>query len=100
MKRTVLLIVCSFLLCGIAYARRIAWVDTQPPPVSLVEAIKLAEARLQDEKVHYFCIGASLAKTFSQGDWELSFSSKAGKRMTVSVGSDSQVKTSEQGFEY
>ena len=100
MKRILLLIVCSLLLGGVAYARRIAWEATQPPPVPLGEAVKLAEDRLKGETVHYFCIGASLAKTFSDGDWELSFSSKEGKRMTVSVGSDRQVKTSEQGFEY
>ena len=100
MKRTLLLIAFSLLLGGVVYARRIAWVDTEQPPVSLTEALKLAETRLQDEKVHYFCLGASLARTFSQGDWELSFSSKEGKHLTVSVGSDRQVRTSELGFEY
>ena len=100
MKRTLLLIVCSLLLGGVVYARRIAWVDTEQPRVSLTEALKLAETRLQEEKVHYFCLGASLARTFSQGDWELSISSKEGKHITVSVGSDSQVRTSELGFEH
>ncbi len=100
MKRILLLIACTALFGGVAYARRIAWDADQPPPVPLVEAIKLAEGRLKNEKVQYYCIAASLAKTFSQGDWELNFSSKEGKRMTVSVGSDRQVRTSEAGFEY
>ena len=48
MKRTLLLIACSLLLGGVVYARRIAWVDAVQPPVSLTEALKLAETRLQD----------------------------------------------------
>ena len=100
MKRIILLVVCSMLLCGAAYARRIAWIPTEKPPVSLAEAIKLAETQLQNEKVQYFCVGASLAKTFSEGDWQLNFSSKKGKRMIVSVGSDKKVRKDEHGFEY
>lgn len=100
MKRLILLTICLMLLGGAVQARRIAWVAKDKPPVSLAEAIKLAETRLQDEKIQYFCIGASLAKTFSNGDWELNFSSKEGKQMTVSVGSDRNVRTSERGFDY
>jgi hypothetical protein len=100
MKRVILLVACSMLLCSAAYARRIAWIPTERPPVSLAEAITLAETQLKKEKVQYFCIGASLAKTFSEGDWQFSFSSREGKRMTVSVGSDKKVWTSEHGFDY
>lgn len=100
MKRLILSVVCMALLSGAVYARRIAWKPTEKPPVSLADAIKLAEAQLQKEKVQYFCIGASLAKTFSEGDWELNFSSKDGKQMTVSVGSDMKVRQSEQRFDY
>jgi hypothetical protein len=100
MKRLILLTIGLMLLSGAVYARRIAWVAKEKPPLSLADAIKLAETRLQEEKIQYFCIGASLAKTFSGGDWELNFSSKQGKQMTVSVGSDRNVRASEYRFDY
>jgi hypothetical protein len=101
MKRVILLSICLMLLFfGIVYAKNSGWKPTEKPPVSLAEAIKLAEAELQNEKVQYFCIGASLARTFSAGDWEFRFSSKEGKEMFVSVGSDKKVQKSESGFEY
>jgi len=100
MKRLILLIVCSMLIGGAVHARNIAWKANEKPPVSLAEAIKLAETHLQEKKIQYFCIGASLAKTFSNGDWELNFSSKEGKQMWISVGSDMNVRESEHGFDY
>jgi len=99
-KRLIVVLVCCLLVCGSAYARRIAWKKTDKPPVSLHLAITLAESELEKEPTKYFCIGAFLARTFSEGDWELRFSSEDGKEMRVSVGSDKSVRKSKEGFEY
>ena len=96
---TTVLMVCV-LISGIAYAKHASWHKHQKPPVSLQLALALAEAELENDKVEYFCIGASLARTFSEGDWELHFSSKNKKEMWVSVGSDKKVRKSEDGFKY
>jgi hypothetical protein len=101
MKKTCLVIALLLsILCTTAYARRIMWRIDEEPPVSLHEAVLLAETELASEKTPYFCIGASLAKTFSEGDWELRFSSKKGEEIYVSVGSDRKVRKSKGMFEY
>lgn len=87
-------------LCNTGFARRIMWKLDERPPVSLRAAVDLAEAELKSEPIEFFCIHASLAKTFSQGDWELRFSSKEGKEIWVSVGSDRKVRKSNGMFEY
>ncbi len=99
-RRIVAILTVCVLISGIAYAKRTMWRQTEKPPVSLHLAITLAEAELENEEADYFCIGASLARTFSEGDWELHFSSKDGKEMWVSVGSDRKIKKSKDGFEY
>lgn len=99
-KQIVSILVVCILVTGIAYAKRNAWKPKEKPPVSLHLALTLAEAELEKEGADYFCIGASLARTFSEGDWELQFSSEAGKTMWVSVGSDKKVRKSQHGFEY
>ena len=99
-RRIITILAICVLISGIAFARRVSWHKTQKPPVSLRLALALAEAELKSDKVEYFCIGASLARTFTEGDWELRFSSKEGKTMWISVGSDKKVRKSEDGFEY
>ena len=47
-----------------------------------------------------YTAGASLAQTFTQGDWELHYATRQGKEMWVSVGSDKSVRKSDQGFEH
>jgi len=93
------------LLGGVASARRIAWKPQEKPPVLLSEALALAEGELakqegakRDEKYH--CIGASLAQTFSRGDWELIYCTPEGKSLWISVGSDKSVQVSTKGFSY
>ncbi len=86
------------LLCIAVDARRILWQPEVKPPVLLEEALKLAQNKLKD-RGEFYCIGAELAKTFSQGDWELQMSS--GKEVTfASVGSDRSVRISDRGFSY
>ena len=101
MRKQWAIIVAAFLFTGsAAYARNIMWTKTSRPPTSIKMAVTLAEAELKKEPTEYFCIGASLARTFSQGDWELHFSSKGGQEMWVSVGSDRKVRKSKTGVDY
>lgn len=99
-SRIVAVVVILTVLCEAAYALRMVWKNTDQPPVSLHLALSLAEEELAKEDVKYFCIGASLAKTFSEGDWALHFSSKEGKEMWVNVASDKKITKSKEGFEY
>lgn len=93
MKRAVFL---AAILVSNAFARYIAWRATDTLPVSLQSALEIAKDNLKDES--YYCIGASLAKTFRKGDWELHYCTKDGKHLWVSVASDKTVKTSPEGY--
>lgn len=100
-KRNIVLVaVILALFCGVAYARRIAWKTTEVPPVSLGTTLALAEENLSSEPTRYFCIGASLAKTFSDADWALHFSSKEGKELWVNVDEKKNIKKNTEPFEY
>jgi hypothetical protein len=100
-RRTLLVVVAALLMLGsVAYARRIAWKSADKPPVSLADAAKIADAEAAKQKAELFCIDASLAKTFTGGDWEFQYSSAKGTQFWVSVGSDKSVRTSDMGFEY
>src|SRR5215469_8322250 len=102
-RKLILPLLLVLLACAAAEARHIKWKADERPPVSLKEALKLAEAELEHmpltRETDYYCIGASLAKTFSNGDWELHFSSQGGELIWVSVGSDRSVRTTKTGFE-
>ena len=101
MTRRIILTLSGCLLLGVVtYARRAEWDKSAKPPVSIRQALDLAEAELKNPDAEYFCIAASLANTFSGGDWELRFSSKGGKEMWVSVGADRKPRKSEQAFQY
>ena len=90
------------LLCfgGAAFARYIKWKPEEKPPVSLSEALLLADAQILKREEKYHCVGATLAKTFTGGDWELQYGSPEGKSLWASVGSDKSVRLSATGFEY
>jgi hypothetical protein len=94
------LVLLVLLLVGVASARRIAWKPQDKPPVSLSEALKLADEELTKHEGKYHCLGASLAQTFSKGDWELTYSTPEGKPLWISVGSDKSVRVSTEGFSY
>jgi hypothetical protein len=95
-------VIALCVLIGVvtAFAKNAGWNNDQKPPVSLKEALTLAEADLKQDDVEFFCIGASLARTFSAGDWELHYSSTQGKELWLSVGSDKKVRKSTSGFSY
>lgn len=101
MARSIVTTLLILLIAGaVAQGRHIAWKAEEKPPVSLKDALELAEKELERMPSEYYCVAASLAKTFSQGDWELHFASTAGDSVWVSVGSDSSVRTSKTGFEH
>ena len=99
-KQIVIAAAVSLLLCGLAFAKDGGWDKTKQPAVSLQLALALADAELAKEDVQYFCIGARLSRTFTEGDWELHYSSKDKKEMWISVGSDRSIRKSKEGFEY
>ena len=100
-RRTAIL--CGILLLclsGVAFARYIKWKPEERPPVSLKEAVTLADAAAAKREEKYHCISATLAKSFTGGDWELTYSTPGGKTLWISVGSDKSVRESERGFAY
>ena len=94
----IVLVLAAAIWTPVALGRYIAWIPTDPPPVSLQQALDLAGRELNDDA--YYCVGASLAKTFTGGDWELHFCTKQGKNMWISVGADKSIRKSEHGFDY
>ncbi len=86
------------LLSTTVMARYIIWKANNRPPVSLQSALEIASADLKDD--NYYCIGARLASTNTQGDWELEFSNKEGKQRWYSIGSDKSILKSDDGFSY
>jgi len=88
------------LLSSVASARRISWKPQEKPPVLLKEALELADGELAKREGKFHCIAASLAKTFTGGDWELIYSTPEGKSLWISVGSDKSVRASTEGFSY
>ena len=97
-----LLIVFLLLLSGAGclFARRILWEPKTKPPISLIEAHEIALAALKDRHTDFYCTHASLAQTFTEGDWEFRFSSASGASTSVSVGSDKKARVSDDGFTY
>jgi hypothetical protein len=88
------------LLGGVASARHIMWKPQEKPPVALKEALELAEGELAKREGEFHCLSAKLAKTFTGGDWELTYSTPDGKPLWISVGSDKSVRASTEGFSY
>ncbi|NQT90066.1 MAG: hypothetical protein HQ558_02315 [Candidatus Omnitrophica bacterium] len=100
-KILLILILLIVVATGTSYARRITWNKTEKPPVALEEALKIAKEELKKkEDANFYCIGAFLAKTFSEGDWKLHFSSTTGKEVWINVNSDKKARIAEHGFEH
>lgn len=95
-RATAVAVIAITLFATSVSARRILWRVGDVPPVPLPSALDLAKAELNDDS--YFCIGATLVQTYTKGDWELRYSTKDGKQMWVSVGSDKSIRKSEDGF--
>ena len=99
-RLALVLLFLTFGSTGYLFARNILWNPKSKPPVSLPEAHEIALAALKDRHVDFYCTGASLAKTFSEGDWEFRFSAADGSATVVSVGSDKQTRVSDRGFSH
>ena len=100
MSRQWLTLVVLLALGSAAAARNITWKPNEKPPISLEQALQLAEPKVKAEQAEFYCLGASIAKNFSQADWELQYGSASGKQLWVSVGSDRQIRVSHAGFSY
>jgi hypothetical protein len=87
-------------LIGFAQAKNAGWEKTQKPSPSLIEAHQIALDALKDQGIDFFCLSATVARTFSECDWELHFSSSKGKEKWVSVSHDRKARVSEHGFPY
>ena len=100
LNRVILAGLLILTLSSVAAARYILWKPHEKPPVSLQEAVALGDAEAGKREEKYHCIRATLAKTFSGGDWELQYASPEGKILWVSVGADKSLRVSVEGFEY
>ena len=100
--RTISLAAILLIAATTVFARRIAWKENERPPVSLEVALTLASAKVKERPGgdQFYCVGASIAKTFSEADWLFRFSSEGGSALYVNVASDKSLKISETGFEY
>lgn len=89
----------SLMAVCICYAKYSRWYEYAKPPISLAEALTKASDALKPRHVDYFCISATVARTFSECDWELYFAATNKTEIWVSVGTD-KVRVSEHGFNY
>lgn len=86
-------LIAAFILVAscsaVAYASLYAWVDTNRPTISLVDALKHAERLLGDNRDQYYCINAHIYGNESgdgkEGAWNLMFGAADGSRRHVSV---------------
>lgn len=92
---TVFALTATFLCSG-KYA---GWNKSEKPRLSLIEAHTKALEALKPRNIDFYCLSASVARTFSECDWELHFAAANNVEMWVSVGTD-KVRVSEHGFEY
>ena len=101
-NKRLIFVVTFMLFVGAAclLAKNAGWHAKEKPSVSLVEAHQIALAALKDRHIDYYCLGASVARTFSSCDWELHFSSAGGAETWVSVDDHREARISDHGFEY
>ena len=90
-RRVTIVFAFVLLLCAVAQARYIMWQPKDKPPVSLAQAMPLAQAALGKDGNQFWCVDAKIAKTDSEGDWQFTYSNKKGEITYVFVGSDRKV---------
>src|SRR5690348_4001186 len=91
-----LLLLMTVCLC---FAKNAGWHKNEKPRISLAEAHTKALEALKSRHVDYYCLAATVARTFSECDWELHFAATNNAEVWVSVGTD-KVRVSEKGFSY
>ncbi|MDB6026516.1 MAG: hypothetical protein JWM68_2739 [Verrucomicrobiales bacterium] len=99
MKKTITIALFSLAVVCLCYAKNAGWDKNQKPKISLADAHTKALEALQSRHVDYYCLAATVARTFSECDWELHFAATNNAEVWVSVGSD-KVRVSEHGFRY
>jgi hypothetical protein len=96
-RLTIALLSATFVyLC---YSKYNGWHNNEKPKISLPEAHTKAVEAIKSHQVDYYCIAATVARTFSACDWELHFAATNNTEIWVSVGTD-KVRVSEHGFDY
>lgn len=99
MKTPLAIIFLSLAALCLCYAKNAGWDNNVKPKISLVDAHEKALEALKSKYPDYYCLSASVARTFSECDWEMRFAAPGNRFVWVSVGTD-RVRVSEQGFSY
>jgi hypothetical protein len=99
MKARIIIGLLSLTVAVMCYAKNAGWNKNEKPKVSLMEAHSKALEALKPRKIDYYCLSATVARTFSECDWELLFAAAGKPEIWVSVGTD-EVRVSEHGFSY
>jgi hypothetical protein len=96
--RIAIALLCMTVIC-LCYAKRVMWPNNEKPKISLIEAHTRALEALKPRHIDYYCLTATVARTFSECDWELHFAATNNAQIWVSIGTD-MVRVSEYGFNY
>jgi hypothetical protein len=99
MKARITIGILSLSVICLCYAKNAGWHNNKRPKISLIEAHAKALEALKPWHTDYYCIAATVARTFSECDWELHFAATNHAEIWVSVGTD-KVRVSEHGFTY
>ena len=86
MKRIVIVFTVLVLAAGLAFARRMAWRDTNRPRLALPDAYNCALTALGTATNQFHCVRAScLISRSPYGEWMFSFFSTNGLEKTAFV---------------
>jgi hypothetical protein len=99
MKTRITIGLLSLAVVYLCYAKNAGWHKKEKPKISLTEAHTKALETLKPRHVDYYCLAATVARTFSECDWELHFATTNNTEVWVSVGTD-KVRVSDHGFNY
>ncbi len=99
MKTRITIGLLSLAVVCLCYAKNAGWHNNEKPKITLIEAHTKALEALKSRNIDYYCLAATVARTFSECDWEMHFASTNNAEVWVSVGTD-QVRVSDHGFNY
>jgi hypothetical protein len=89
----------SMTVIFLCYAKNAGWPTHVKPLISLTEAQTKALEALKSRNGDYYCLAATVSRTFSKCDWELHFGSTNNTSVWVSVGTEG-VRVSDSMFSY
>lgn len=99
MQKRIAIALLSLMVVCLCHAKNAGWHTNQKPQISLTVAHTKALEALKSRQVDYYCLAATVARTFSECDWELHFAATNNMEVWVSVGTD-KVRVSDHGFNY